>query len=334
MKPLLLFACFAAFTSLATVASAEEPSPSVADRPSAGARVELATRASARRLLLEGDFTAARTVLDQLVAIDAAPEAHAADLELLYVLDAWASAGHRPARALASGLPEVSAAEEWPRAFAVAREALVRGAYTEADRRLDDVIVSAPGPVMTARAAELRTLAREAARRDAATARATYGVPAPPAAPPPPPPARREGAVWYGWQTLITDGAAVLTTPAVPLLGVGAYVLGAPLVHALHGRGWTALGSLGLRVGAPVTGGFVAYAVQGKCSGEFCAVWPLLGAGVGVVSAMALDAAVLARKPREPADEKPARAATAPRITPSAAPRREGGFDVGLSGSF
>lgn len=86
------------------------------------------------------------------------------------------------------------------------------------------------------------------------------------AAPGPEPPARYGPPYWYGWQVLLVDAAAF-----VPLaLGdgdwqgyawLGTYELGGPLVHAAHGRGWRALGSLGLRVGATLAG----IGAAGKC---------------------------------------------------------------------
>lgn len=75
-------------------------------------------------------------------------------------------------------------------------------------------------------------------------------------------PARR----WYGWQTLLADGAAwtlivVYTTarpdgppgPGEAYLGpaIGLIAAGAPTVHALHGRPRMALVSVGLRLAVP-----------------------------------------------------------------------------------
>src|SRR5262245_7305404 len=67
---------------------------------------------------------------------------------------------------------------------------------------------------------------------------------------------------WYGWQTLAIDGTAFATwtvtslvgkTQARPpvstvnLAGRGVYLLGAPIVHAVHGKPGAAIGSLALR---------------------------------------------------------------------------------------
>src|SRR4051794_39143549 len=59
---------------------------------------------------------------------------------------------------------------------------------------------------------------------------------------------------WYGWQVLLADGAsfalmasAIAARSPVPgLVGVGGYVLGGPLVHALHQRPLQVFQSLGL----------------------------------------------------------------------------------------
>ena len=73
--------------------------------------------------------------------------------------------------------------------------------------------------------------------------------------------------VWYGWQTLATDGVALLTLGAGGLvretahedvfgyvlpLSFGSYFLGAPIVHAAHDNWGTAAGSLALRL-APIS---------------------------------------------------------------------------------
>jgi hypothetical protein len=70
----------------------------------------------------------------------------------------------------------------------------------------------------------------------------------------------RQTQHWYGWQTLLVDGAALAaitsvaafdrgshTGGAVVLGGLGAYAFGAPIVHATHGHWGTAFGSFGLR---------------------------------------------------------------------------------------
>lgn len=120
---------------------------------------------------------------------------------------------------------------------------------------------------------------------------------------------------WYGWQTLASDVAAgglffaaaksgdgnlddgAGTT--LSLLSAAVYLAGAPTVHLLHHRSLRALGSFGLRIALPVVGGVVG-AATATCpppTGDYgnCGAGELvLGAGVGLVLAMALDAGVLA----------------------------------------
>ena len=120
---------------------------------------------------------------------------------------------------------------------------------------------------------------------------------------------------WYGWQTLASDAAAsglffaaaksghgnlddgAGTT--LSLLSAAVYLAGAPTVHLLHHRSLRALGSFGLRIALPVVGGMLGSATA-TCpppTGDYgnCGVGELvLGAGVGFVLAIALDAGALA----------------------------------------
>ena len=77
---------------------------------------------------------------------------------------------------------------------------------------------------------------------------------------------------------------------------LGTYALGAPIIHLVHHNYGRSAASLGLRVGGPillaVTGAVVAC---GDSHGEFCGLGAgLLGASLGVVAAIAVDAAVFA----------------------------------------
>ncbi len=97
---------------------------------------------------------------------------------------------------------------------------------------------------------------------------------------------------WYGWQTLLADGSALLLASEA---SVPVYVLGGPVIHWAHGNGWRGVGSLSLRVGAPVV---FAAALVSTCDGggEYgCLGEAILGVVFGVVTAVAVDAAVLAR---------------------------------------
>jgi hypothetical protein len=131
---------------------------------------------------------------------------------------------------------------------------------------------------------------------------------------------------WYGWQTLATDGAALTALvlsastdqdgSALLGLGLAAYVLGGPIVHMAHDRAGVGAGSLGMRIGAPLLGGAIG-SKAANCRDEtdrgiFCGIGEIaVGILIGAGTAIAIDAAVLAR---EPAPDS-----TRPRIVPGLA---------------
>jgi hypothetical protein len=161
---------------------------------------------------------------------------------------------------------------------------------------------------------------------------------------PPAPPAETR---WYGWQTGLADLGVIglwaasgaldghgTTTggEALGLLGLAGFALAAPIVHAAHDRGWTALGSLGLRVGAPVAGALAGYGWGSlicdahddsdiPCPGA----WAILGLVGGLLTASIVDTAVLAREPVHPGGLS---------LTFTGAPVRGGGALGVLVGSF
>jgi hypothetical protein len=160
--------------------------------------------------------------------------------------------------------------------------------------------------------------------------------------------ASADGRHWYGWQTLGTDGATLVSIAIFGglgsvahsdvLTGIGGatasvgYLLGSPAVHAGHGQWALAAGSLGLRVGAPIAGAVGGYLVgQLACpkhdDGDIpCPVATAeVGAISGLLTAVIVDAAVLAYEPTRPM-------ATV-RWTPNVS---IGGndFRVGIAGSF
>jgi hypothetical protein len=114
----------------------------------------------------------------------------------------------------------------------------------------------------------------------------------------------RADTEWYGWQTLAVDvGAVALAgiatrqgSASLAYLAIGSYALAAPIVHFAHGEGGRGGGSLGLRLGLPILVGFaLSQAEQSNCSGEFCGLGGLVvGAGLGVLTAIVLDASALA----------------------------------------
>jgi hypothetical protein len=120
-------------------------------------------------------------------------------------------------------------------------------------------------------------------------------------------PARR----WYGWQTLILDGAALATWGAagtgggsgvLAVAGLGVYLLGPPIVHFAHGHVGKGFGDILMRVGLPLGLGALGYAAgSDDCrGGDFCLPTSALYAGLGVLigygGAVAIDAALLARE--------------------------------------
>jgi hypothetical protein len=122
-------------------------------------------------------------------------------------------------------------------------------------------------------------------------------------------PARDAKREWYGWQTLVGDGVALVAfgvaavapdesglATTFAFTGLGSYTLAAPISHAAHGRWGAAFGSLGLR-SVPFLAS-VAYAgcwqpFGGEGSSAGCSALEVL-AVVSFVTPIILDAAVLA----------------------------------------
>jgi hypothetical protein len=157
---------------------------------------------------------------------------------------------------------------------------------------------------------------------------------APPESPSPAPPAnvRETRMVGYGWSIVAMDAAALALegaaiaiavsdkpddkTPAtmLALTGLSVYLFGPMYLHLVRGNPRNALWSVGLRFGAPlVIGGSFALASAAGCHDpapdpnypdeSWCqcgctnVMMGLLGAALGIVAAMAIDAGVVAREP-------------------------------------
>jgi hypothetical protein len=156
--------------------------------------------------------------------------------------------------------------------------------------------------------------------------------------------------VWYGWQTLTTDGAslAALGLAAVSdsngaqqlfaIASLTGFSLGAPIVHAAHGHWGIAGADFAMRVGGTLLGaltGFGVGAAAGSCSGSGCfgelndaADGMVVGAALGLVAASAIDAAVLAHETvRSPASD------SAFSFRPSVKVLK-GGASAGVGGTF
>jgi hypothetical protein len=136
---------------------------------------------------------------------------------------------------------------------------------------------------------------------------------------PPSPLADTQQRHWYGWQTLIVDGAGILTLPV--LVGVGVYLVGPPIVHWAHGRVGLGFADIGMRLGLAFGFGVAAYAHTGPQHTSLLASALLFSAIES--PAIALDASVLAWEKVE-----------RPKVTPLVVPRKEGGAMLGVVGTF
>jgi hypothetical protein len=147
---------------------------------------------------------------------------------------------------------------------------------------------------------------------------------------------------WYGWETLLSDASVQVlgtaaglaadagygsgtrqsyVTGAQVLIGaaVVVYGLGGPVVHLANGHAGKAAGSLGLRLALPVVGalaGLLLARATCQSGGEGdvpCdAIAGVFGFFGGIAAAVAIDAAVLARGPAEPATRSRLQAAFVP----------------------
>lgn len=162
---------------------------------------------------------------------------------------------------------------------------------------------------------------------------------------PPPPPPQTESR-WYGWQTLIADGASLAAFGAGVAgaggtaggVGVTGLFLGAPIIHWGHGHVGKGFGSLALRALPPIVGAVLIIdgcgsgcfdGGDGKQSGQNSAEQTLgvLLLVAWLPTAISVDAAVLAY------EDVPVRPSPAVTWTPSITPMR-GGATLGASGTF
>jgi len=130
---------------------------------------------------------------------------------------------------------------------------------------------------------------------------------------------------YYGWEILLADAAAwgLLVTSrsdAQAALGLGIYALAAPAIHAANDEPVHAGLSLGLRLGAPVVGGYLAE--RNSHSSEDDGIPPAFGGIIlGAIAAEVFDAAVLGWH-------------TERHLHAGYAPARGGGGVFSLSGAF
>jgi hypothetical protein len=152
----------------------------------------------------------------------------------------------------------------------------------------------------------------------------------PEAAPSSPTPAPPAGA-WYGWQTLMIDGASVGLTAllatqsqgsAAGVALAGGYLAGAPIVHLSHHNTAGAGKSLLLRLAVPLGVGLVGLGVglATEPSGDYGFLWPMIlatgGAFAGMLTAAGIDAAYFATEEAHPS---PAARTRAVQIIPTIA---------------
>lgn len=160
------------------------------------------------------------------------------------------------------------------------------------------------------------------------------------------------GRSWYGWQTLVADGASVTAfagalalyrpsdgamqdaSAALLVLAGAGYLVGAPAVHLAHDAPVKAAGSFGLRLALPTAGLFAGLALGPRCSGLRCMNGlesGALGALLGVVGAVVVDAALLAFAPAPEATQSAGKVIW--NVAPRADPRRgEVGVTLGAAG--
>jgi hypothetical protein len=199
-------------------------------------------------------------------------------------------------------------------------------------RKPGRLVVSAT--VFTALVAEVLVMLVAAPAR----AQSESDQPAQPDAEDPPPPGRFPSTPaftpakpeWYGGTVAIVDGASYLSMLLLPPAGLAGIALGAPVVHASHGRWGAAAGSLALRSGALLTAFVIAGMPSKECedgepscdrTGRYVkALAPLLAVQV-------VDAMFLSWKTSETGQ-----AAAAP-VLPSIA-LTPGGGTLSLSGRF
>jgi hypothetical protein len=108
----------------------------------------------------------------------------------------------------------------------------------------------------------------------------------------------------YRWQIVAADVASVVLVFSVrdagASLGGLTYVLGGPVIHGAHGHGGRVIASLALRAGLPIAMAFGGAALaRHGCSDEDCDDGSfggaILGFGLGIVTAMVVDTALIAQ---------------------------------------
>jgi hypothetical protein len=153
---------------------------------------------------------------------------------------------------------------------------------------------------------------------------------------------------WYGWQTLVIDGAALTAGVIVTVrrdepdrrkriagLAVLPYVTGlliSPWVHAFHGRWGTALGSLALRAFAPALGvlaGLGGYCAASGGADECTADGAIYGLLAGTVLTATIDIGLMSHESSAAAPTR----ASGNTLAPYVAPHGDG-LRTGIAGTL
>jgi hypothetical protein len=189
--------------------------------------------------------------------------------------------------------------------------------------------------------------------REASPARVVAPPATAPAALPSEEPRTELRSQWYGWQTLLVDGAVLVGSISVVTIYAGkpdghgsdavlaplfAFPLGGPVVHWAHGRVGTGFGDLGIRLAAPILATFIGAAIGGSINSNRSSAWTtaggeygaLVGLASGCAAAIAIDAAVLAREDVR----EPVAARSKMNLMPTLALTKGGGGTGGLAGTF
>ena len=119
-------------------------------------------------------------------------------------------------------------------------------------------------------------------------------------------------------------------------VGIGGYLFGGPIVHAVHGNGGRALASLAMRGGLPVLGFMLGAGASQGCSGEYCGLaGAVLGGMLGTATALTVDWLFLARRIRPGTSaQRPGLRVGQATILPDISVSPRGDARLGIMGQF